>query len=38
LRARLGANASATADRRFDAAQYGPRLLEVYQRLLQSHE
>jgi glycosyltransferase involved in cell wall biosynthesis len=38
LRARLDASARATAERRFDAAQYGPRLLEVYQRLLQSHE
>jgi glycosyltransferase involved in cell wall biosynthesis len=38
LRARLGASARATAERRFDATQYGPRLLEVYHRLLQSHE
>jgi glycosyltransferase involved in cell wall biosynthesis len=34
LRTRLGAAARATAEARFDARQYGPRLLEVYQRPL----
>jgi len=34
LRARLGAAARATAEARFDAAAYGPRLAAVYRRLL----
>jgi glycosyltransferase involved in cell wall biosynthesis len=36
LRARLGANAQATAASRFDAAAYGPRLVEVYRSILPS--
>jgi glycosyltransferase involved in cell wall biosynthesis len=34
LRARLGAAARATAEARFDAARYGPRLVEVYRGVL----
>jgi glycosyltransferase involved in cell wall biosynthesis len=34
LRARLGANARATAETSFDAARYGPRLAAVYRSVL----